>query len=131
MPHWMQADRAARELRRGMITLTVMLSLQTENHGYALRQTLRKLGLPLEEGTLYPLLKRLEEQSVLTSRWDATGDRARRFYALTTIGHELLRKLDEQWRHLIAVVEAAHRPAEEFHCRTPMETDDVSARAGI
>lgn len=93
------------ELRRGMITLAVMLHLRTENHGYALRQTLESQGLPLKEGTLYPLLRRLEEQRVLTSRWDVSGDRARRYYALTTSGYAVLSSLHDQWRHLIQVVE--------------------------
>jgi PadR family transcriptional regulator PadR len=56
-----------------MITLTVLLQLRTEKHGYALRQVLSELGLPLTDGTIYPLLRRLEDQRVLSSRWDTSA----------------------------------------------------------
>jgi PadR family transcriptional regulator, regulatory protein PadR len=93
------------ELRRGVTTLAVLLSLRVENHGYAVRLMLAKMGLPLKEGTLYPLLRRLESQGILSGRWDSTGDRMRKYYSLTDLGRETLGTMRQQWGHLINIVD--------------------------
>ena len=99
------------ELRRGVITLAVLLRLRVETHGYAVRQALADFGLPLKEGTLYPLLKRLEEQGVIAGRLDHSGERPRRCYVLTPPGRSFLASLHAQWEQLTAVLEAIDRDA--------------------
>ncbi|MBB5208020.1 PadR family transcriptional regulator [Chiayiivirga flava] len=86
------------ELRRGVLVLATLSQLRAPRYGYALRQALADAGLPIEEGTLYPLLRRLETQGVLQSEWKIEDGPPRRYYALNADGHALLAKLTAAWR---------------------------------
>ena len=70
------------ELRRGCLTLAVLAQLRQEHYGYTLRKALAKRGLEIDESTLYPLLRRLEAQGLLTSEWREEDKRNKRFYRL-------------------------------------------------
>ena len=63
------AENLTQELRRGVLILAILRVLETELYGYALREQLAEQGLEVPEGTLYPLLRRLETQGLLKSRW--------------------------------------------------------------
>jgi PadR family transcriptional regulator PadR len=107
-PEWRRphgaADRAVnvepfrQELRRGCLALAVLAALRDEQYGYTLRQALKRRGLSVEQGTLYPLLKRLENQGLLTSDWRREGRRQKRFYRLSTEGLRMLEQLEREWR---------------------------------
>ena len=86
------------ELRRGSLTLAVLAQLRAEHYGYTLRKALADLGLEIDEGTLYPLLRRLESQQLLTSEWREEGGRKKRFYRLSTDGRLILKQLLAEWR---------------------------------
>ena len=86
------------ELRRGVLVLATLSQLRTPRYGYALRQALADKGLPIEEGTLYPLLRRLETQGVLQSEWKIEDGPPRRYYALNAEGKKLLKRLTESWQ---------------------------------
>jgi DNA-binding PadR family transcriptional regulator len=86
------------ELRRGVLVLATLSQLRTPRYGYALRQALADNGLPIEEGTLYPLLRRLETQGVLQSEWKIEDGPPRRYYALNAEGKKLLKRLTESWQ---------------------------------
>jgi DNA-binding PadR family transcriptional regulator len=88
------------ELRRGVVVLATLSQLRTPRYGYELRQALAERGLPIEEGTLYPLLRRLEAQGLLQSEWRIEEGPPRRYYALNADGATLLRKLTESWQGL-------------------------------
>src|ERR1700737_3964766 len=81
------------ELRRGCLSLAVLAPLRTEHYGYTLRKTLSDLGLSIDEGTLYPLLRRLESQGLLTSEWREEDKRNKRFYRLSTDGDQIFGSL--------------------------------------
>ena len=81
------------ELRRGCLTLAVLSHLRTEHYGYTLRKALDDVGLEIDEGTLYPLLRRLESQGLLQSEWREENKRKKRFYRLTPTGESVLGKL--------------------------------------
>ncbi len=85
------------ELRRGSLVLAVLGALREERYGYTLRQTLEDAGLPIEEGALYPLLRRLETQGLLTSEWREEAKRNKRFYRLSTDGQTMLTQLLDEW----------------------------------
>ena len=68
------------ELRRGSLILAVLTQLRSEQYGYALRKSLAEHGMEIDEGTLYPLLRRLESQGLLVSEWRAEEKRNQRFY---------------------------------------------------
>lgn len=92
------------ELRRGAIVLAALSQLRTEQYGYSLRQALAARGMEIEEGTLYPLLRRLESQGLLTSRWRIEGGPPRRYYVLSADGIRLYVRLSASWRALSGVM---------------------------
>lgn len=85
------------ELRRGSLVLAVLGALREERYGYTLRQTLEEAGLPIDEGALYPLLRRLETQGLLTSEWREDAKRNKRFYKLSAAGADMLAQLRAEW----------------------------------
>ncbi|HWN44744.1 MAG TPA: PadR family transcriptional regulator [Thermoanaerobaculia bacterium] len=88
------------ELRRGCLILAVLAELRTEQYGYTLRKTLADHGMAIEEGTLYPLLRRLESQGLLVSRWQEEDKRNKRFYRLSPEGKLTLKQLVAEWRRI-------------------------------
>jgi PadR family transcriptional regulator, regulatory protein PadR len=88
------------ELRRGCLILAVLAELRTEQYGYTLRKTLADHGLAIEEGTLYPLLRRLESQGLLVSRWQEEDKRNKRFYRLSPEGKLILKQLAAEWKRI-------------------------------
>ena len=88
------------ELRRGVLVLAVMSQLQEEQYGYSLMKLLADQGLEIDQGTLYPLMRRLESQGLLESRWRVDESRPRRYYALSSEGKKALPRLKEEWQRL-------------------------------
>src|SRR6202034_409296 len=86
------------ELRRGCLTLAVLAQLRQEHYGYTLRKSLASRGMEIDENTLYPLLRRLEAQGLLTSEWREEDKRNKRFYRLSGDGAGLLAELAAEWR---------------------------------
>ena len=93
-------DRLEQELRRGVVVLAALSQLQTSRYGYELRQSLLASGMVIEEGTLYPLLRRLESQGVLSSEWRTDEGSPRRYYVLSPEGRRLYERLTRSWRDL-------------------------------
>lgn len=88
------------ELRRGCLTLAVLTQLRAEHYGYTLRKALENLGLEIDEGTLYPLLRRLESQGLLQSEWREEHKRKKRFYRLSPAGESTLSDLHAEFARL-------------------------------
>ena len=100
------------ELRRGSLIVAVLAQLGTEQYGYSLRKSLEEHGITIDEGTLYPLLRRLETQGLLASEWREDDKRNKRFYWLSPVGEEVLELLLEDWEGLSAAVQSIlQRPA--------------------
>ena len=93
------------ELRRGALPLAVLAQLRQEHYGYSLRKEIGARGLEIDEGTLYPLIRRLEKQGLLESEWRHEDNRKKRFYRISTLGEEVLVLLIEEWRKLNASVD--------------------------
>ena len=93
------------ELRRGCLTLAVMGELREERYGYLLRQALASHGLAIDENTLYPLLRRLETQGLLTSQWREEDKRNKRFYRLSAEGLAVFDRLRAEWKSLNAALD--------------------------
>ncbi|MBM7079852.1 MULTISPECIES: PadR family transcriptional regulator [Micromonospora] len=81
------------ELRRGTVVVASLLALRTPDYGYALLQRLGGHGFPVDANTLYPLLRRLEEQGLLTSEWNTEESRPRKFYRTSADGETVLTRL--------------------------------------
>lgn len=88
------------ELRRGALPLAVLAQLREEHYGYSLRKEIGNKGLDVEEGTLYPLIRRLEKQGLLQSEWREDEKRKKRFYIISAMGEEVLTTLVAEWRLL-------------------------------
>jgi PadR family transcriptional regulator PadR len=93
-----QFENLRLELRRGCLILAVLAQLRREHYGYTLRKALAEHGLAIDESTLYPLLRRLETQGLLTSEWREEEKRNKRFYRLSADGEQILAKLLEEWQ---------------------------------
>ena len=88
------------ELRRGAVVVAVLAALRNEQYGYTLRKALDEHGMAIDEGTLYPLLRRLESQGLLVSEWREEDKRNKRFYRLSPDGTEMLKQLLAEWKSI-------------------------------
>ncbi len=93
------------ELRRGSLIVAVLAQLRSEQYGYTLRKSLEEHGIAIDEGTLYPLLRRLETQGLLTSEWREHEKRNKRFYRLSPDGELILAQLMLDWESLNAALD--------------------------
>lgn len=88
------------ELRRGTLTLAVLSQLRSPQYGYSLVLSLEKNGITIDQSTLYPLLRRLEKQDLVTSIWDTTESRPRKYYVLSKYGIDVFLQLKKEWEQL-------------------------------
>jgi DNA-binding PadR family transcriptional regulator len=95
-------ERLVQELRRGALVLAVLSQLEEAKYGYSLMNDLSEQGLEIEQGTLYPLLRRLEADGILDSEWNTEGSRPRRYYVINQLGRQLLKELNGEWHTLAA-----------------------------
>src|SRR3974390_65665 len=110
------------ELRRGSLIVAVLAELAVEQYGYTLRKSLEEHGIAMDEGTLYPLLRRLESQGLLVSEWREQDKRNKRFYRLSPVGEEVLEHLLEDWEALSAALQSILQrpsPAPESQASNP------------
>lgn len=101
-----QLNQLRLELRRGLVVLAVLSQMDTARYGYSLIQRLAERGMDIEEGTLYPLLRRLEKQGLLESEWDVTETRPRKYYRISALGREVLATLTADWLETVKVMSA-------------------------
>ncbi|MGC4017901.1 MAG: PadR family transcriptional regulator [Muricomes sp.] len=94
------------ELRRGSLTLAVLGCLKQPYYGYSLLQAMQEKDIDLEANTLYPLLRRLESQGLLTSDWDTSESRPRKYYSISEKGETVYKELMEEWAKMQRSIEA-------------------------
>ena len=97
-------EKLKQEMRRGVIVLAAMSQLKHEQYGYSLIKNLKEKGFEVGQDTLYPLLRRLEQQELLDSEWRVDDSRPRRYYILNETGKEMLRNLKTAWREQQEVI---------------------------
>jgi PadR family transcriptional regulator, regulatory protein PadR len=90
-------DQMRQELRRGSVVLASLVALERPGYGYRLLDTLEHAGFPVAANTLYPLLRRLESQGLLTSEWDTSESRPRKFYKTSKAGIQIASQLRTEW----------------------------------
>ncbi|WP_262852871.1 PadR family transcriptional regulator [Mumia quercus] len=88
------------ELRRGTVVLACLLSLRQPGYGYGLLESLDTAGIAVDANTLYPLLRRLEKQGLLTSEWNTDEARPRKFYRTSAEGERLAEALVTEWHDI-------------------------------
>lgn len=92
------------EMRRGVIVLAVLSQCHQEQYGYSLMKSLSDKGLEIDQGTLYPLLRRLETQSLLKSSWRIEDARPRRYYKISPEGKGLFTRLVKEWESMVQMM---------------------------
>jgi DNA-binding PadR family transcriptional regulator len=92
------------ELRRGSIVLGVLSQLRSPQYGYSLVVLLEEKGFPVDSGTLYPLLRRLEKQGLLESSWDVESTKPRKYYGLSDYGRTIYEELCRQWFAIVGSI---------------------------
>lgn len=93
-------DSLTTELRRGTLTLAVLSQLDTPQYGYSLVQRLEKSGIIIDQSTLYPLLRRLEKQELVSSSWNTEQSRPRKYYHISDFGVDIYEQLKAEWRQM-------------------------------
>jgi PadR family transcriptional regulator, regulatory protein PadR len=93
------------ELRRGTLVLSVLSQLGEQQYGYSLKERLSQQGIDIDQGTLYPLLRRLESQGLLDSEWVLTESRPRRYYQINAQGKETLQSLIHEWQLMVQALD--------------------------
>ena len=88
------------ELRRGTVVVASLMVLREPGYGYSLLETLSAAGFEVEANTLYPLLRRLAAQGLLTSEWNTDEARPRKFYRTTAAGDAVTDALVTEWARL-------------------------------
>lgn len=99
-----ELEKLEQEMRRGVIVLAVMSRLMQEQYGYSLIKDLNEKGFEIGQDTLYPLLRRLEEQQLLDSQWRVEDPRPRRYYRLSDKGREVYEALIQSWQAQIEII---------------------------
>jgi DNA-binding PadR family transcriptional regulator len=102
------ANGHTQELRRGTVVLACLMVLRKPEYGYALLETLDSLGFPVDANTLYPLLRRLEKQGLLSSDWNTDQARPRKFYRTSDTGRELADLLLADWSDIQSSIHKLH-----------------------
>jgi PadR family transcriptional regulator PadR len=120
-----QTQNLINELRRGTLVLAVLSQLDEPQYGYSLKERLAESGLDVEQGTLYPLLRRLEKQGLLDSEWSIETSRPRRYYLLNQAGRETLDTLAREWRALTEVMEQLLGPETRFLGKNPVSEGEI------
>jgi DNA-binding PadR family transcriptional regulator len=100
-----QTQNLVQELRRGVIILAALSQLHEEQYGYSLMKCLQDQGMQIDQGTLYPLLRRLEEQELLESDWRMETSRPRRYYKLSAFGEKVLKEMSTEWSRIKTTVD--------------------------
>jgi len=93
------------ELRRGLIVMAVLSQLNEPQYGYSLIKLLAEKGFGVDQGTLYPLLRRLEDRGLLESDWVVDDPRPRKYYRINSTGESILADLKTEWDALVQVLE--------------------------
>jgi PadR family transcriptional regulator, regulatory protein PadR len=106
-------DSHLQELRRGTIVLASLEILRRPGYGYRLLETLDAAGFGVDANTLYPLLRRLEKQGLLTSEWNTDEARPRKYYTTSAAGERLAEALRADWSRLAAAIDGLANEVEE------------------
>lgn len=99
-------DKYERQMKKGVLDMLVLKLLESEaKYGYQIIQEMReksKETFLLKDGTLYPILYRLEDDGLVVSRWSEAEGRqiARKYYEITSEGKIALSEIETVWKHI-------------------------------
>ena len=100
-------DNWKSQIRKGYLDLCILLIIETKKriYGFELLDVLKKLELPVNEGTLYPLLSRMSADLLLNTEWETenSSGHPRKFYSLTKTGKSTVTEMMSEFDKLINV----------------------------
>lgn len=98
----MNIENIKSQMRKGMLEFCVLLILRHKAcYSSEMISALKEARLIVVEGTLYPLLTRLKNDGLLAYEWkESTSGPPRKYYSLTSDGHEFLQQLSESWQEI-------------------------------
>lgn len=110
------SETGAGELIQGTLEMLILRTLaRGENHGFGIAQAIHLLSkevLKVEEGSLYPALRRLETRGLVRAEWGASDNNRRaRFYRLTAAGRQKLERAHERWQRLLGAITRVMEPS--------------------
>ena len=85
------------EMNRGFLQILVLIALEQKMYGYKMIKFFEEHGYTVEENTLYPILRRLEKNSLIKSEWNVGGERPKKFYIVTALGRSMRKKALSIW----------------------------------
>lgn len=104
-------EKYERQMKKGVLDMLVLqLLMEKEKYGYQLIMELREKSRDifcLKEGTLYPILYRLEDEGLVESRWSEAEHKQipRKYYLMTDKGRQTLQEMRQSWRQIADGVE--------------------------
>ena len=101
------AENVKSQMRKGYLEYCILLIIAKKPMYVSdIITELKEAQLIVVEGTLYPLLSRLKSSEILSYQWqESLQGPPRKYYELTSIGHQFLTELDESWQEITKVVE--------------------------
>lgn len=91
------------QLKRGLLDICVLASIRTkESYGYKIIKDIKPY-VEISESTLYPILRRLEIQELLTVKSVEHNGRLRKYYYITELGKRRLETFKEEWKEVISI----------------------------
>ena len=102
--------KGKKDVQQGTLALMVLKTIDVLGplHGYAIARRIEQISgdlLSVNQGTLYPVLLRLEQEGAITSDWATSeNNRRARFYRLTRAGHKLLESEKRDWEQTAAII---------------------------
>jgi len=106
----LQLENWKTQIRRGYLELCILSAIRHADRLYGLEliEKLSEAGIPVKEGTLYPLLSRLTEDKLLASTWETEASKGhpRKFYSLTKSGTKILEEMRTEFDRMVATLDA-------------------------
>jgi PadR family transcriptional regulator, regulatory protein PadR len=102
--------REKKDVHQGTLALMVLKTIDVLGplHGYAIARRIEQISgdlLSVNQGTLYPVLLRLEQEGAVASDWATSeNNRRARFYRLTPAGHKLLETEKRDWEQTTEIM---------------------------
>ena len=91
------------QMKRGLLDVCVLAAIQGgESYGYQIIKDIKPY-LEISESSLYPILRRLEENRMLRVRSAEHNGRLRKYYSITGLGKERLADFVEEWKEIMAI----------------------------
>ena len=97
------------QLKRGLLDICVLAAVKNgDSYGYQIIKDVKPC-VEISESTLYPILRRLENQQLITERSAEHNGRLRKYYHITDAGHDRIRAFKEEWHEIVAIYNFINR----------------------